>query len=108
VSGKYGGPWGILAWTWPTVHGPRPAAFQVTIDGIHSRLTAGDSLDFASTTIKNPVNGHEVHPSMVLPEGLIVKRAELGASTSFKVNEGIAFDHSGQYSAVGPFDYAWP
>ena len=24
VSGQFGGPWGILAWTWPTVHGPKP------------------------------------------------------------------------------------
>ena len=45
---------------------------------------------------------------MVLPEGLIVKRADLGASKTFTVNDGITFDHSGQYSAVGPFDYAWP
>ena len=108
VSGKFGGPWGILAWTWPKVHGPKPAAFQVTIDGIHSRLTAGDSLTFESTTIRNPVTGHEVHPGMTLPEGLIVKQADLGSSRTFTVNAGITFDHSGQYTAVGPFDYAWP
>jgi hypothetical protein len=22
VTGQFGGPWGILAWTWPTSHGP--------------------------------------------------------------------------------------
>ena len=24
VRGGVGGPWGVLAWTWPTVHGPKP------------------------------------------------------------------------------------
>jgi hypothetical protein len=80
----------------------------VTVEGIRSTLAAGDSLRLESTTIKNPVTGHEVHPGMVLPEGLVVKRADLGASTVFKVSDGIEFDHSGQYTAVGPFDYAWP
>ena len=108
VSGKFGGPWGVLAWTWPTVHGPKPVAYKVTVDGMHSTVTAGASLACTTTTIKNPVTGHEVHPGMVLPEGIVVKSADLGASTVFKVDDGITFDHSGQYAAVGPFDYAWP
>jgi hypothetical protein len=44
----------------------------------------------------------------VLPEGLIVKAADLGASEVFRLDDAIAFDHSGQYSAVGKFDYSWP
>jgi len=108
ISGQFGGPWGILAWTWPKVHGPNAVRYDVTVEGIRSTLAAGDSLRLESTTIKNPVTGHEVHPGMVLPEGLVVKRADLGASTVFKVSDGIEFDHSGQYTAVGPFEYAWP
>ena len=38
----------------------------------------------------------------------IVKQAELGASQVFRVNEGISFNHSGQYTAVGRFDYSGP
>jgi hypothetical protein len=108
VSGQYGGPWGILAWTWPKVHGPKPVAYQVDINGIHYHVKAGDALTIESTTIKNPVTGHEVHPGMVLPEGIIVKRGDLGASNVFRVDSGITFDHSGKYTAVGPFEYAWP
>ena len=26
VDGKVGGPWGVLAWTWPTLHGPTRVA----------------------------------------------------------------------------------
>src|SRR6185369_1186389 len=103
VSGKFGGPWGVLAWTWPKVHGPNRVKYDVTVNGIQSRVTAGNSLKLESGTIKNPVTGAEVHPGMVLPEGLIVKAADLGASTVFTVSDGITFDHSGQYTAVGPF-----
>jgi hypothetical protein len=105
VKGGHGGPWGILGWTWPTLHGPKRVPFEVRFDGIHSHVKAGDSVVVESTTIKNPVNGAEVHPSVLLPEGLIVKRAELGCSTVFRVDEGIALDHSGQYTGVGRFEY---
>ena len=108
VSGKFGGPWGILAWTWPKVHGPKPVAYQVTNDGVRSIIKAGDSLSLEYTTIKNPVNGAEAHPRMILPEGLIVKEAELCASHLFNINDAIAMDHSGQYGAIGPFNYSWP
>lgn len=106
VSGKVGGPWGILAWTWPTLHGPTRVAYEVTLDGIRSRVKAADKLVLESTTIKNPVNGAEVHPGIVLPEGLVVKQADLGCSTTFRVSGALTLDHSGKYTAVGPFDYA--
>jgi hypothetical protein len=35
-----------------------------------------------------------------------VKRADLGTTTRFRVSRGIEYDHSGQYMAVGPFEYA--
>ena len=108
VSGQFGGPWGILAWTWPKKHGPKPVPYEVSLNGIHSRVRMGDAAVIESTPIKNPVTGADSHPSMVLPEGLIVKRGDLCATAVFKVDDAIAFDHSGLYSAVGPFDYAWP
>jgi hypothetical protein len=86
VSGKFGGPWGVLAWTWPTVHGPKAVPYRVHTDGVHSSVAAGDCMQLESTTIKNPVTGADTHPSIVLPEGLIVKGAGLGASTVFKVD----------------------
>jgi hypothetical protein len=108
VGGEVGGPWGILAWTWPTLHGPKPARFDVDVDGVHSRAKVGEFLAYESSTIKNPVTGAEVHPAALLPEGLIVKQADLGASTVYKLNDEIEFDHSGQYTSVGRFDYAGP
>ena len=108
VTGQFGGPWGILAWTWPTSHGPTAVPYDITIDGIHSRLKVGESVVLEATPIKNPVTGADVHPSMVLPEGLIVKRADLCATSTFRINDAITLDHSGLYAAVGPFDYTWP
>jgi hypothetical protein len=107
VSGKFGGPWGILAWTWPTLHGPTAAPYELAIDGLHARLKVGDSLIVESTPIRNPVTGAEAHPSMLLPEGLIVKRGDLCSTSTFRLNDAISFDHSGQYAAIGQFDYTW-
>lgn len=108
VGGKFGGPWGVLAWTWPTVHGPKPVPYSIVINGVHSTLTAGEALRLDMTTIKNPVTGAEAHPGIILPEGIILKRVDLGASELFTVDDAISLDHSGHYTAVGEFDYAWP
>jgi len=108
VRGGVGGPWGTLAWTWPTIHGPMPVPYEVDFKGTGSRIKAGAVLEVESMTIRNPVTGAEVHPGVVLPEGIIVKQADLGCSKVFRVREGISMDHSGQYTAVGPFSYTFP
>jgi len=108
VGGDVGGPWGILAWTWPTIHGPHPVPYELELAGITTRMKAGDVVELELEPIRNPVSGAEVHPGMVLPEGLIVKRGDLGASKTFTVDDGISYDHSGQYTALGPFEYAGP
>jgi hypothetical protein len=32
VDGKMGGPWGILGWTWPKIHGPYPASYDAEFE----------------------------------------------------------------------------
>jgi hypothetical protein len=109
VSGKVGGPWAVLAWTWSTkVHGPLPVAYDVQLNGIGSRLKAGDVVELESMVIKNPVSGKDAHPRIMLPEGIIVKEADLGCSKVFRIGEQVPMDHSGQYTAVGQFQYAFP
>jgi hypothetical protein len=108
LEGKSGGPWQTLAWTWPKVHGPFPTSYDVALDGINSRIRCGDHVEIECGPIRNPVTGAEAHPSVVLPEGIVLKRGDLGATTRFRVSKGIEYDHSGQYMAVGPFEYAWP
>jgi hypothetical protein len=108
VAGDLGGPWGVLAWTWPTLHGPLPVPYEVELAGIHSRVKAGDKLVLELEPISNPVSGAEVTPGVVLPQGLIFKRGDFASSKTFRVSDGIAFEHPGKYTAVGPFDYAGP
>ena len=43
-----------------------------------------------------------------MPEGIIVKQADRGCSKVFRVREGIIMDHSGQYTAIGLFEHAFP
>ncbi len=108
VTGDLGGPWEILAWTWPTVHGPKAVPYDVRFDGIEWRVKAGESLEIESSTIKNPVTDAAVHPSAVLPEGIIFKRGDFGASSVFRIDDGIHFEHPGQYTAVAQFEYSGP
>jgi len=108
LSGEAGGPWGILGWTWPTLHGPHLVPYSVELDGVKWSVKAGDVLFVESHPIRNPVTGAEVHPHAVLPEGLIFKKADFGASETFRVSAEVDCDHSGQYTAVGPFAYTGP
>jgi hypothetical protein len=108
VGGSVGGPWGVLGWTWPTVHGPLGVPYAADFSGLDTRIRAGDVVEIALEPIRNPVTGAEARPSVVLPQGLIHKTADLGTTSAFRVREGISYDHSGQYGAIGPFDYSGP
>jgi hypothetical protein len=104
VRGELGGPWGIFSTTY-ALSGPHAAAYQADLDGHRTRLRIGDAVQLALEPIRNPVTGAEVHPEIVLPEGLIVKHGSLAASQLFRVESDIRYDHSGHYSAFGRFDY---
>ena len=108
LGGQIGGPWAVLGWTWPTVHGPYASSYELTLDGVKTRMKCGDYVQLEGGAIKNPVTGAEVSPGVTLPQGIIFKQGDLGATSRFQVSSGVAYDHSGQYMAVGPFDYAWP
>lgn len=108
IGGKVGGPWGTLGWTWPTVHGPYTVTYDLAFDGVNTRLKCGDYVEVEGMPIRNPVTGAESFPSVILPTGIILKRGDLGATKRFRVSSEVAYDHSGQYLAVGPFEYAGP
>jgi hypothetical protein len=107
VQGDSGGPWGVLGWTWPTLHGPHPVPYEVELNGVRSRVRAGDVFEVASEPIRNPVTGAEITPGAVLPQGTIFKRADFGSSIRFFVRQ-LGLEHAGRYTAVGPFDYSGP
>jgi len=108
VSGAAGGPWGILKNTWTKVHEPRYVAFEINLAEQRSRVKAGDVLELEMEPIRNPVTAAEVTPGAVLPEGFITKDPRFAASKVFRVEDGVHYDHSGKYAAVGSFEYTGP
>jgi hypothetical protein len=105
VRGEFGGPWGIFINTYELM-GPEPKQFEIQLDEYNSRLRIGSAVELELQKIRNPVTHAEVHPEMILPEGLIMKRGRLAASKLFQVRDGVRYDHSGQYAAFGAFAYA--
>lgn len=108
LEGRAGGPWGILANTISDRHGPQFVTYEFKDDGVRSSLRAGSSIELVMQPIKNPVSGAEVFPRAVLPQGFIWKDGAMAASTTFRVQNGITFDHSGKYAAVAEFEYSGP
>lgn len=105
LRGELGGPWGIFINTYELA-APEPATFDLELAGYDTRVRIGDAVNLQLQTMRNPVTQAEVHPEMVLPEGLVVKRGKLAASRVFQVRAGIQYEHSGQYAAFGPFEYS--
>ena len=105
LRGDLGGPWGLFIKTYVLAE-PEMARFDVRLNGHATQLTIGESVSLELQTIRNPVTDAEVHPEVVMPEGLIVKRGSMAASKVFRVGSGLDLDHSGQYAAFGRFEYA--
>jgi hypothetical protein len=104
VRGDIGGPWAIFATTYQ-LQGPHRARFEVSADGYRSRCDIAGVAELAIEPIHNPVTGAEAHPELLLPEGMVLKRATLAASRVFRVDDGVRYDHSGRYAAFGRFHY---
>lgn len=105
VRGEFGGPWGIFINTYELT-GPEPARIEVGFADYDTHVRIGSAVELELCKIRNPVTRAEVHPELILPEGLVVKRGRLAASKVFQVRDGVRYDHSGQYAAFGPFAYA--
>ena len=105
VRGEFGGPWGLFSRTYELAT-PVFAPFAVDLARHASRARIGDVVELEFQKMRNPVTKAEVHPEVVLPEGLVIKRGGLAASSVFRVNDDLGFDHSGQYAAFGRFEYS--
>ena len=105
LRGEFGGPWGIFSNTYALVE-PQPARFEIQLADYNTRVRVGDAVELELQKIRNPVTQAEVHPEVVLPEGLVLKRGQMAASKVFHVRAEIRYDHSGQYAGFGSFSYA--
>ena len=107
ARGRAGGPWEVFATTYQ-LEGPDPVPYEVDVANGHSHYRVGDAAELRVEPIRNPVTGNEVHPRLLLPEGLLVRELGLFASQKFKVKGNVSYDHSGRYAAVGAFTNSGP
>jgi hypothetical protein len=108
ISGRAGGPWKIIATTIGTLHPPAYAPFEVSVNGFTSTVKAGSYIALELEPVRNKATGAEVHPRAVLPEGFVFTEADLAASSTFRIEGPVSFDHSGRYAAAAPFEYQGP
>jgi hypothetical protein len=107
AHGRAGGPWGVFITTYELA-GPHPAPYEVEVADGRSRYRIGDVAELQVEPIRNAVTGNEVHPRLLLPEGLLVRDLGLFASERFTVKGSVGYDHSGRYAAVGAFANSGP
>jgi hypothetical protein len=108
MCGRAGGPWAIFITTYELV-GPRFALYEVEIAGERSYYRIGDAAELRIEPIRNPVSGQEVHPRLLLPEGLLTQDMGLFASALFRVqSDTVAYDHSGRYASLAEFASSGP
>jgi hypothetical protein len=105
VRGGEGGPWGIFINTYELLD-IVPAPFEVNVDGEHSSYKIGDVAELQMEPIKNPVSGAEVRAAVVLPTGLVFNEGWCAASTVFRVNGEVVYDHSGKNAEYAEFAYS--
>jgi len=108
ASGGAGGPWKIISTTIGKANGPAYAPFEVSVNGYTSSVKAGSYITLQMEPVRNAVTQVEVHPRVILPEGFVFKDGQVGASSTFRISGPVAFDHSGRYAAVAPFEYQGP
>ena len=108
LTGKVGGPFGILANTLTKLHGPQFLAFEIKLDGANSTARAGDAVELEMEPIRNPVTGAETFPGLVLPQGLLYRESTRASTKTYRVNSVVSFQYSGGDAAWSPFEWSGP
>ena len=108
LSGKFGGPFEILASVTETWLDPIFARFEAVIDGLKSRVSVPGVLEMGLTSIKNPITGEPEHVTLVKPTGFTSNNTDLGATTVYRYTGGFQHEHSGKYGEFANFEYQGP
>ncbi len=84
------------------------APFEVTVDGLSSKVSAPGATEMSLATIKNPVTGAPEDLTLLKPTGFTSKEVQLGASEVYRMSGGFTHDHSGKYGEFSSFEYNLP
>ena len=104
LRGGEGGPWGIFIKTYELA-GIQAMPVTLAVDGERSSYTIGDIAELQMEPIKNPVTGDEIRSGVMLPTGLVFNEGWCAASSVFRVNDGVSYDHSGKQAEWAPYSY---
>lgn len=104
LRGGEGGPWGIFINTYELLD-VKATPVEIELAGERSRLKVGDIAELVMEPIRNPVTGDETRGGVMLPTGLVFNEGWCAASTVFRVQDGVAYDHSGKQAEYAPFEY---
>ena len=96
LGGKAGGPWAVLGWTWPKVHGPYAVVYDLAFDGVKTRLKCGEYVNVGVVRSDSGTPGDRAgsYLGVILP-GIVLKRGDLGARPGSGSLCGIEYDHFG-------------
>ena len=108
LTGKVGGPYGILANTIGKFHETQFLPFEIKLDGANSTVRAGNAVELEMEPIRNPVTGVESFPGVVLPQGILYKESTRASSKIFRVNAGVSYEYTGKDTAISPFEWSGP
>jgi hypothetical protein len=104
LRGGEGGPWGVFINTYELT-GVKRAPVNLEIDAERSRYKIGEIAELQMEPIKNPVTGDEIRSGVMLPTGLVFNEGWCAASSVFRVNDGVSYDHSGKQAEWAPYSY---
>jgi len=105
-EGKSGGPWTIFMAVAGYRGETKYVPFEVTLDGLNSKVRAGNALSIELGPILNPVTGEAEELYLDKPTGFTSKRLTLGSGKVFRVSSDLAYDHSGKYGEFSRFEYS--
>jgi len=106
AEGKSGGPWVIFMAVASHRGETRYVPFEWELDGLKSKVRAGDALRMELGPILNPVTGEAEELYLDKPTGFTSKRLTLGVGKVFRVSSDLAYDHSGKYGEFSKFEYS--
>ncbi len=105
LSGKYGGPFEILASVTEKELEPIIAPFKTVIDGLSSHVSVPKVLELGLASIRNPVTGKPEELKLLKGTGFTSTDTELGSTTVYRFTGGFCHEHSGKYGEFANFEY---
>ncbi len=106
VKGELGGHWGVFAALTSKMLEPEFVSTEWKPNELHSYARLGNRVEMQLTPIKNPVTGVASPFTVLLGNGFLTDRMEIGTTTTIKVNHpDLNFDYPDKFGET--FKFHW-